>query len=208
MIRSSINGQLALWLGLLVLFAGGLWLLFKQQPGVAVVVRGVASVGTQQPVTAGDRISEGTTVQTGDQAVALEFVDGARLQVAPNSSVLIAEYRYRGAGSSSVLRLIRGGLRTVTGAIADLAPDNYRVETSVATVGVRGTEFSLDWCPEPCARRAPGLLAKVHSGMIAVANDAGELVLRDGDAARVTARDVAPRAEEAASLTIVPPITP
>ncbi len=42
-----------------------------------------------------------------------------------------------------VMDLIEGGFRTITGVIAKDNPDNYQVNTPVATIGVRGTEYSV-----------------------------------------------------------------
>jgi hypothetical protein len=47
------------------------------------------------------------------------------------------------------LRLVRGGLRAVTGGIAALRPGAFRVATPTATIGVRGTGFDLQY-PGEC----------------------------------------------------------
>ena len=42
--------------------------------------------------------------------------------------------------------LIRGGFRALTGFISKRAPDAFRINTSVATIGIRGTEFDARLC--------------------------------------------------------------
>jgi hypothetical protein len=40
------------------------------------------------------------------------------------------------------MNLIEGGFRTITGAIAKQNPGDYQVNTPVATIGVRGTDYA------------------------------------------------------------------
>ena len=46
----------------------------------------------------------------------------------------------------ATLNLVSGGLRVITGAMAKSNPENYKVRTPVALMGVRGTEFSVFLC--------------------------------------------------------------
>jgi hypothetical protein len=65
-------------------------------------------------------------------------------------------------------------MRTVTGAIGDDSPDAFKVNTAVATIGIRGTGFDLVWAG-PCtgAGGGCGLLGFVWDGDITSDNDAG-----------------------------------
>ena len=45
---------------------------------------------------------------------------------------------------------MRGGLRTITGLIGKVSPDKYRMRTTVATLGIRGTGYDM-LCTGPCA---------------------------------------------------------
>jgi hypothetical protein len=92
----------------------------------------------------GDRIktSKGSTV-------AIKMIDGARMYLKPDSSVRISEYVMKSAfekGSRSVINLIKGGLRKITGAIAANPLSVYRLQTGVMTIGVRGTDFVVMLC--------------------------------------------------------------
>jgi hypothetical protein len=51
---------------------------------------------------------------------------------------------------SAALRLIKGGVRVVTGLIGRVNHDNYKFRVSGATIGIRGTGFDV-WCNGPCA---------------------------------------------------------
>jgi hypothetical protein len=41
------------------------------------------------------------------------------------------------------MNLIEGGFRTITGLIAKQNPSDYQMNTPVATIGVRGTEYAV-----------------------------------------------------------------
>lgn len=96
----------------------------------------------------GDTVFVSDQVVTADRSFAvLQFVDGAKVTVRPNSTMLIEEYLYSGGDQdAATLNLMEGGLRVITGAMAKTHPDNYKVKTPVALMGVRGTEFSIMLC--------------------------------------------------------------
>ncbi len=96
------------------------------------------------PVYEGDRIKTST-----DSTVAIDMVDGAKLYLKTDSSVRITEYVMKSAfekGSRSIIDLIKGGLRKITGAIAANPLSIYRVSAGVMTIGVRGTDYVLMLC--------------------------------------------------------------
>jgi hypothetical protein len=109
-----------------------------------------ASSGGSRALSQGDGVAVEDQVTTGDKSFAvLQFVDGAKVTVRPNSTLVIEEYVYSGDDSDSArLSLVAGGLRVITGAMAKTHPENYKVKTPVALMGVRGTEFSIMLCGE------------------------------------------------------------
>jgi hypothetical protein len=84
---------------------------------------------------------EGETVRTasGSSAV-LAFRDQSVLTVAPASELRLENVRVGAtpAEGTFVVRLLTGGLRLLTGQIARANPRAVRVQTSTATIGVRG----------------------------------------------------------------------
>ena len=52
------------------------------------------------------------------------------------------------------MRLFKGGFRAVTGFISKRDPNAMRVRTSVATIGIRGTELDVRLCGDDCVREA------------------------------------------------------
>jgi len=119
--------------------------------GMVVASRGSVTAETpngQRILKQGDNIYVSDQIVTGDKSFAvLQFVDGAKVTVRPNSAMLIEDYVYNGnANDVATLSLVSGGLRVITGAMAKSHPDNYKVRTPVALMGVRGTEFAVMLC--------------------------------------------------------------
>jgi hypothetical protein len=74
------------------------------------------------------------------------------MTVRPNSEIVISQYRYRenAADNNMLLQMVRGGFRAVTGLIAKSSPNAARVQTSTATIGIRGTDFDARLCTRDC----------------------------------------------------------
>lgn len=98
----------------------------------------------------GDAVKEEERIITGDKSFAvLQFVDGAKVTIRPNSVLDIKQYVYNGGDeNAATLSLVSGGLRIITGAMAKSEPDSFKVETPVALMGVRGTEFVVVLCDD------------------------------------------------------------
>lgn len=81
-----------------------------------------------------------------DSKAQIVFTDNTLLTFRPDTEFHIDQYKFnknekKGSGTY-VMNLIKGGFRTITGLIAKENPDNYKVKTPVATIGVRGTEYN------------------------------------------------------------------
>lgn len=123
----------------------------EDSSGMVVASRGEVSAlanGDSRELKQGDFIFVNDEIQTGDRSfVVLQFTDGAKVTVRPDSKLVIETYLYTGnEGDEATLSLVSGGLRVITGAMAKTNPENYKVRTPVALMGVRGTEFSIMLC--------------------------------------------------------------
>lgn len=94
---------------------------------------------------AGAELRLGMRVVTGpgSQAV-LKFIDGQIVALKSESVFWIKNYRQapKPAENRSTAELLKGGMRFISGAIARESPEAVRIDTPVATIGIRGTEFS------------------------------------------------------------------
>ncbi|WP_415893730.1 FecR domain-containing protein [Neptuniibacter sp. PT8_73] len=117
------------------------------------------------------------SISTGSKGrLQIRFTDGSRLSLRPDTLFNVEDYRFSESlpkDGKSVYRLLKGGLRTLTGAISDNNKDNYEVRTPIATIGVRGTHYTLFYCDKACqetTRAQMGLYGYVLEGEIVVGN--------------------------------------
>ena len=101
------------------------------------------------------------------------FNDTSVVTLRENSQLKIVEYKYKAgaSGNKSVMSVIKGGLRTITGYIPKADPAAYEMKTPVATIGVRGTQYSMVYSDK-------GLLLKIDQGIITASNSAGTIELQ------------------------------
>ncbi len=144
-----------------------------QQAGSVTFVSGDVRAERQPIATLlkGDSVLVKDTVITGAASRAqLLMIDGAKIAIRPDSRIVIEEYAYAAAASgtgiatvlssddSSVISLVKGGFRSITGAIGKENPSNYEVRTAVGVLGIRGTDFAVLFCSSDCGS-APGVSA-------------------------------------------------
>jgi hypothetical protein len=142
---------------LLSLLAGAAFA--ADEAGEVTLARGLATAhaaGTQARILGGgSRLFVGDVVTTGPRSVALlKLGDGSRITLRPDTSFQVEEYNLSETSPSAVFRLFKGGLRAVTGFMSKRNPNAVRLRTSVATIGIRGTEFDARLCGADCAEEA------------------------------------------------------
>jgi hypothetical protein len=118
--------------------------------GSAVLVVGHARLLDAQrhaTLVRGTSIVQGDTIETGaDGYVYITTVDQGFVSVRPNSSFTVEHYAYDAAAPEKTeikLTLHYGVVREISGKGAQAARDHYRMNTPVAALGVRGTDFSV-----------------------------------------------------------------
>jgi hypothetical protein len=120
-----------------------------QPVGEVVYATGQASVAqgkTRQVASAGLKVYEGDLLRTGgDGFLYVRMHDGGFFILRPASEGQVRRYTPEGAGSAAqfVLQLDKGVGRVVTGARVRAMPDRFRLNTPVAAIGVRGTDFTV-----------------------------------------------------------------
>ncbi len=101
----------------------------------------------EKTLVQGDAITVGSTIVTGDRAQAgVRMIDGAIQQVKANSTFQIIRYDYDPQSpQDSVIKVFlkQGQLHSKTGAAGKAAKHNYRLNTPIAAIGIRGTEFTV-----------------------------------------------------------------
>lgn len=97
--------------------------------------------GTRAPATRGAAINPGDQVVSGQGGLAqLDMADRAKLSVRPQSQVEIVQYGDKpDSGTPATVRLLRGTVRSFTGALTPQDRERFSMKTDIATVGVRGS---------------------------------------------------------------------
>ena len=127
------------------------------------------------------RLSRGAAVESGDQIhtgsdgkILIVFTDSGLVWIRANSDFVVDEYSYaQGGREAAFFSLLKGGARSVTGLIGRRTRSNFRLRVPVATIGIRGTDFSVVMCQRDCrdsdgTTAAKGLYGEVIQGRIAV----------------------------------------
>ena len=117
--------------------------------GSVSFVIGDASVigddGKPRNVARGDNINAGQTLQTGSTGhIHLRMVDGAFVSIRPQSRLRIEDYKYDAANPANnriKFVLEKGVARSITGRAGEASKENYRLNTPLAAIGIRGTDF-------------------------------------------------------------------
>ncbi len=142
--------------------------------GTIVSATGHVFLETESGLTAlakGDTIAKGAVIITqNDGQVEIKFEDDTVLSQAENSRIRIDDYVYDqedATASRFLLDMAQGTLRTVTGKIAVQNPDEFKVKSPLATIGIRGTEFWV--ISDEHGDRA--YLGEIASGHIMVVQD-------------------------------------
>lgn len=173
--------------------------------GTLVIQREDGTIKVLAPkseVMAGDML-----VTAKDSYAQVQMNDGTKMTLRPHSNLKVEAYRFNRDEpklDNAVFRLLKGGFRTVTGLIGKRGdPDAYKVRTSAATIGIRGTDFSSRLCvTENCRddegqpQAAPvnesppgaepqsgasGLYVTVHDGQVIMAQADRSLNLGSGE---------------------------
>jgi hypothetical protein len=130
------------------------------------------------PVFAGESIVTGS-----DGEVHIQMEDGGHIGVRPGTKMRIASYRAEGgAEDRSVIGLLEGSFRSVTGWIATLGPNRAIVRTPTSTIGIRGTEHEPLYIPEGSTLGEPGTYDRVHIGETEIRTGLGSVRVRPNQA--------------------------
>ncbi len=90
-------------------------------------------------------IEQYDTVKTGNGKVGILFVDDTRVDVTQHSKLIIDEFVYDPNTKKGKLNLSAklGTIRYASGQIAKTSRQDIKITTPTATIGVRGTDFSM-----------------------------------------------------------------
>lgn len=145
--------------------------------------------GAQLALSEGDEVCAGDRIVIAQNGAAkITFTDGALLHVLQSTEIKIDDYHYADASpkqSRSIVSLLKGDIRSVSGKISKINPEHYAIKTPIATIRVIGTDFLVTHLPENNEGKLTGTYAKVISGEVSVSSKLGSTILGAGDSSHV-----------------------
>lgn len=128
------------------------------------------------------QVLQGDVVSTErDSYAQIKLTDGGQITLRPNTQIRIEGYQFSEQEPDKdnfVFALLKGGMRAVTGLIGKRANrDAYKLRTSTATVGIRGTDFNaIEVPPNAPGQPAPGVYVVVSDGLVVLTSGGQELL--------------------------------
>jgi len=143
-------------------------------------VERVGADGVAKPLAKGDAVFEGDVIRSASGSHAqLVMSDEALVAVRAESSVKLTKYSYHGVEDGTeraIIDLLKGGLRSVTGAIGRTNKDSYQLRNDMHVIGIRGTAH------ETYANEA-GTFSRVTMGGTYIQAPAGRVEVAPGQVA-------------------------
>jgi hypothetical protein len=174
--------------------------------GIAQFIAGDVSVrrpdGKTDPLVKGKDIESGEAIVTGATGRAqVRFSDGGLISLQPNTEFKIANYVDQADPKQDrfLVDLLRGSMRAITGLIGKRNRENYKVTTTTATIGIRGSGFSAGYNPDGSL----GVTTELDA--IEVCNAGGCVRLIAGESVRVNNSTDAPVRTVAKAPVPTPP---
>ena len=134
--------------------------------GMVMAMKGQADIKRDTKLIS---VTNGMDIEKGDEIITklktkvqIMLNDDTAITIGPDSSFAFVDYFYDKTKTSKLsMKATRGFFRSVTGKIGKIAPERFKVKTNMATIGVRGTDFSA-------LLRDTQSFYKCHSGEITV----------------------------------------
>jgi len=127
-----------------------------------------------------------------DSYAQINFTDGSSLTMRPNSQIKVEQYNFvkdKPQEDNAFLRLLKGGLRTVTGLVGKRGnQDAYKIGTNTATIGIRGSSGdtidnsggNCQGVTPGCEKLPPGVYHTTYTGSYIMQNEGGTQLIGEG----------------------------
>ncbi|MBX3651445.1 MAG: FecR domain-containing protein [Burkholderiales bacterium] len=159
--------------------------------GAGVVTHLSGTMSVQRPDGSVRILSQKSEVQPGDVLTTqrdsyaqINFTDGSAATMRPNSTMKLETYSFNQDAPQNdgmFMRLLKGGLRTVTGLIGKRGnQDAYKIGTSTATIGIRGSSGDTVACASDCGNLEPGTYHTTYTGSYIMETQGGSQLVNEG----------------------------
>lgn len=154
--------------------------------GSVIATRGTVvaqSNGRSRALAKGDPVCVGETITTSQSAVAeIRMADDGLIEIRPKTQLTIEQYAFNGTDKDgSLLSVLKGACRIITGKIGKRYPENDLIKTPVVLIGIRGTDHEVAVVlPGDRSAYPSGTYDKVNHGVTFIRSDRGEVEIHPG----------------------------
>lgn len=159
--------------------------------GAGVITHLSGTMSVQRPDGSVRILSQKSEVQPGDVLTTqrdsyaqINFSDGSAATMRPNTTMKLEAYSFNKEAPQNdgmFMRLLKGGLRTVTGLIGKRGnQDAYKIGTSTATIGIRGSSGDTVACQSDCGNLEPGTYHTTYTGSYIMQTQGGSQLVNEG----------------------------
>lgn len=126
------------------------------------------------PAQLGNKLENKDNIFTkGNSKMQIIFLDETILTIGKNSNFSIEEYLFEeNQEPAAKFNMVEGAMRVITGGIGKIAPHKFSVKTRTATIGIRGTNFTI------IVRRDGTLLVYCTYGAISVTYNSKQNIVK------------------------------
>ncbi|GAB6070482.1 hypothetical protein JCM30760_15790 [Thiomicrorhabdus hydrogeniphila] len=116
--------------------------------GTITAINGTASIDRNQqviPIKIGTKVETTDTIRThSNTLLQIIFIDKTAITLGANTLFSVQSYQFGNtANSKAEFSLVQGFYKAVSGKIGKLAPQRFKIKTKNATIGIRGTTYSI-----------------------------------------------------------------
>ncbi|MEQ9170527.1 MAG: FecR domain-containing protein [Rhodospirillales bacterium] len=141
--------------------------------------------GTRVQLQAGDQVYQGDSIETGPKgAIGVLLADETTFSMGEDSSMVLDEMVYDPATQNGSLNVsvVQGVFTFVSGQVAKTDPDAMKIDTPVATIGIRGTQVGIEIPPAGEGDMQIVLMQEADGfvGEVVIENNTGQIVMNQG----------------------------
>jgi hypothetical protein len=137
--------------------------------------------GVVKALSVKSEVESGDTLVTEKNTYAMvRFIDNSEITLKPGSTMTVEDFSFdndKQEGDKASFKLVKGGLRSVTGLLGKRSKEKFELKTPSATIGIRGTTFIAEYVEEDQEQKLAAARAFLLASTAAlpVASDAGPI---------------------------------
>lgn len=142
----------------------------------------ISAAGQSHTIIKGEPVAEGDILSSAKNSTAqIRMQDGGIVALRPDTRIKFDAFKYSGQEDGterSFTSLLKGGFRSITGAIGRVNKANYRITTPTSTIGIRGTDHetvAVVADSELAAVAPVGTYNRVNVGETSITTDKGSI---------------------------------